>query len=146
MAVYFLGYIIGGEGFSQSLQIEFVLVKKDCHPASLFLTGGPEVLLQKSWRALPRLFHLWWRRNLKIYLEFYLFYKYIDGLSSPLSPAIWAVSDSCCWIWRMWNIHMASVTGGRKTFLSYGLYADLLETLMSYSTFKESYCILRQLG
>lgn len=47
----------------------------------------------------------------------------------------------------MWNTHMASVTGGRKENISF-LWAlcSLLETPMSYSAFKESECILRQLG
>ena len=43
-------------------------------------------------------------------------------------------------IWPLW------LREGRKTFLSHGLYAHFLETLMSYSDFKESECILRQLG
>lgn len=49
------------------------LRRTDCHPASLFLTGGPGLPLQKTRRASPTFCHLWWRWNLKIYLEFYLF-------------------------------------------------------------------------
>lgn len=94
MAVYFLGYQ-WGEGFSQYLQIEFVLFK-DCHPASLFLTGGPGLLLQKSRRASPALCHLWWRWNLKIHLEFYLFLQIHWWPKFSLSAAIWVVRDSCC--------------------------------------------------
>lgn len=69
-----------GRGVLLVVQIEFVLFKEDFHPASLFLIGGPKVLLKKCWRALPTFSHLW-RWNLKIYLEFYLFYNYIDGFS-----------------------------------------------------------------
>lgn len=146
MAVCFLGYISRGEGFSQYLQTEFVL-SKDCHPASPFLTGGPGLLLQKSRRASPALCHLWWRWNLKRYLEFYLF------LQIHWWPKFSLV---CCHLsckgslllntknvehsWPLW------LGEGRKTFLSYGLYAHFLETPMSYSAFKESECILRQLG
>lgn len=76
-----LGYISGGEGFLLVVQIEFILFKEDFHPASLFLIEGPKVLLKKCWRALPTFSRLWWRWNIKICLEFYLFCNYIDGFS-----------------------------------------------------------------
>lgn len=87
MAVDLLGYIIG-EGFLLVVQIEFVLFKEDFHPASLFLIGGPKVLLKKCWRALPPFSHLW-RWDLKIYLEFIYFITtsmaLVSSVSSPLS-------------------------------------------------------------
>lgn len=146
MAVYFLGYINRGEGFSQYLQIEFVLFK-DCHPASLFLTGGPGLLLQKSRRASPALCHLWWRWNLKIYLEFYLFLQIhwwpkFSLVCCHLSCKGFLLLNTKN-VEHSWPLCLGE---GRKTFLSYGLYAQFLETPVSYSAFKESEGILRQLG
>lgn len=107
-----------GEGLLLVFADWVVLFKEDCQPASLFLTWGPKVPLKQSWRALPTLSHLWWRRKLKMCLEFCLFYKYIDGLSSPLSLAIWT------WFWMLLNMKKMEHSYGRcdggegKTFLT----------------------------
>lgn len=87
MAVCFLGYISRGEGFSQYLQTEFVL-SKDCHPASPFLTGDQDCCYRKVEEPLQPFVICGEDGILKDIWSFICFYKYIDGLSSPLSAAI----------------------------------------------------------
>lgn len=72
MAIYFLGHITGREGFCQSSQIEFVLFKEDCRPASLFLIRGPKVPRKKSWRPFQH-FLIWGEDRILRYIWSFIY-------------------------------------------------------------------------
>lgn len=85
------------------------LRRTDCHPASLFLTGDQDCRYRKVEEPLQPFCHLWWRWNLKIYLEFYLFLQIHWWPKFSLSAAIWVVRipvakyEECgTLIWPLW--------------------------------------------
>lgn len=121
-----------------------VYVKKDCHPASLFLIRGPKVPLKKSWRSYQHFLICGEDRILKCIWSFIY-----------LTSSLMAQFPSSSLPFELWGIPVTNYEecgtfirplkhgGGGHLFLRGFM---LIFWKMSYSTFRESYCVLLHLG
>lgn len=123
MAVDLLGYIIGAEGILLVVQIECVLFKEDFHPVSLFLIGGPKVLLKKCWRPLQHFLVC----EYEILKYIWSFIYFITTLMTSVSPVCSPLSSKGFLLVNMKNMeHLYGfckiLVNMKNVVQSYGLF------------------------